>query len=103
MSVSLLLKYKYLQLNKHDTDPDFHQIFQSNTSVCLIIFVFCKSCESICEPEITPLLHHLENQNKNNFMFSVQFTNLFEENMDLSHIYLPVQISNLKKEFLQII
>ena len=48
-----------LQLNKHETDPYFLQIFQSNTSVFLIISVFCKSCEPICEPEITPLLYHL--------------------------------------------
>ena len=65
-----------IQLNKYETDPDFPQIFQSNTSVCLIISVFCKSCEPICEPEITPVLYHLENQNKNNFTLSVQFTNL---------------------------
>ena len=52
----------YIQLNKSETDPDFLQIFQSNTSVCLIISVFCKSCEPICEPEITPVLYHLENQ-----------------------------------------
>ena len=60
----------------------FH-IFQNNMSLCLIISVFCKSfepiCEPICEPEITPLLYHLENQNKQfhvQSMFSVQFTNL---------------------------
>ena len=72
-------KYKlYIQLNKYETDPYFLQIFQSNTSVCLIISVFCKSCEPICEPEITPVLYHLENQNKNNFTFSVQFTNFLQ-------------------------
>jgi hypothetical protein len=38
----------------------------------LIISVFCKSCEPIFEPEITPVLYHLENQNKNNFMLSFQ-------------------------------
>ena len=32
-----------LQLNKYKTDPYFLQIFQSNTSLCLIISVFCKS------------------------------------------------------------
>ena len=42
----------------------------------MIISVFCKSCEPICEPEIIPVWYHLENQNKNNFTFSVQFTNL---------------------------
>ena len=41
-----------LQLNKYETDPYFRQIFQSSTSVCLIICAFCKSCEPICEPEI---------------------------------------------------
>jgi hypothetical protein len=41
-----------LQLNKYETDPYFRQIFQSSTSVCLIICVFSKSCEPICEPEI---------------------------------------------------
>ena len=41
-----------VQLNKYETDPYFLQIFQSNTSVCLIISVFYKSCEPICEPEI---------------------------------------------------
>ena len=34
------------------TDHCFLQIFQSSMSVCLIISVFCKSCEPICEPEI---------------------------------------------------
>ena len=61
-------------MNKYETDPYFLQIFQSNTSVCLIISEFCKSCELICEPEITSVLNHLENQNKNNV--SVQVTNL---------------------------
>ena len=36
-----------VQLNKYETDPYILQIFQSNTSVCLIISVFCKSCEPI--------------------------------------------------------
>ena len=39
-----------LQLNKYETDPYFLQIFQSG--------------EPICEPEITPVLYHLENQSK---------------------------------------
>ena len=42
-----------IQLNKYETDPYILQIFQSNTLVCLIISVFCKSCEPmLCEPEI---------------------------------------------------
>ena len=43
-----------VQLNKNETDPYFPQIFQSNTSVCLIISVFCKSSEPICEPNCEP-------------------------------------------------
>ena len=43
---------QYLKLNKYERDPYFLKIFQSNTSVCLIISVFCKSWEPICEPEI---------------------------------------------------
>ena len=93
-----------MQLNKYETDPYFLQIFQSNLSVCLIISVFCKSCEPICEPEITPLLYHLENLQKSkpfHVQCSVQKSyriwkwtssciGNFEENMDLSRIYLAV-------------
>ena len=39
-----------IQLNEYETDPYFLQIFQSNT--CLIIYMFCKSCEHGCESEI---------------------------------------------------
>ena len=35
----------FIQLNKYETDPYFLQIFQRNTTVCLIIYLFCKSCE----------------------------------------------------------
>ena len=34
-----------VQLNKYETDPYFLQNFQSNTTVCLIIYTFCKVCE----------------------------------------------------------
>ena len=51
--LSLFETQEYVQLNKYKTDPYIPQIFQSNTSVCLIISVFCKSCEPmLCEPEI---------------------------------------------------
>ena len=43
----------FLQLNKYETDPYILQIFQSNTAVCLIISVFCESCEPMLwEPKI---------------------------------------------------
>jgi hypothetical protein len=35
-----------VQLNEYVTDPYFLQDFQSNTTVCLIIHMFCKSCEA---------------------------------------------------------
>ena len=51
----------HLQLNEYETNPYFLQFFQSNTTVCLIIHVFCKSCE----PEIVlPVL-----QIRTNFTF----------------------------------
>ena len=67
------------------TDPYFLQIFQSNTSVCLIISEFCKSCELICEPEITSVLNHLENQQKNisRSVFSSQILQNAEINIDV--------------------
>ena len=62
--------------------------------------MFCKSCEPICEPEITAVLYHLEN-----FTFSVQFTNLTKPGnkhcralkilKNLSRIYLAVHKSCL--------
>jgi len=82
------IRLTLLQLNKHETDPYFLQIFQSNMSVCLIIFVFCKSCEPICEPEITTVLYHLENLQKskqNNFTFTVQSTNLTKPGNEHCH------------------
>ena len=58
------LETNEIQLNKYKTDPYFLQIFRSNTSVSSIISVFCKSCKPICEPEIAPVLYHLENLQK---------------------------------------
>ena len=43
-----------VQLNKYETDPYSLQIFPINMSVCLIISVFCKSFEPICEPTWEP-------------------------------------------------
>ena len=36
-----------VQLNEYETNPYFLQIFQSNTTVCLIIYMFCKSCKVV--------------------------------------------------------
>ena len=86
----------------------FSPDFESNTSVCLIISVFCKSCKHICESEITPVLCHIENlQKSKQKQFHVQcsvhksyktrkWTSLcienFEENIDPSCIYIAVLI-----------
>jgi hypothetical protein len=77
-----------VQLNKCETDPYFLQIFQSNTSVCLIISVFCKSFEPICEPEIVLKNSAADFQAnptdiscKNNFMFSSQILQYAEINI----------------------
>ena len=71
--------YPQIHLNKYETEPYSLQIFQSNTSVCLTISVFCQSCKPICEPEITKWKLHLDNLKKskqNNFTFIFQFTTL---------------------------
>ena len=37
-----MLKKLKLQLNNYETEPYFLQFFQMNTTVCLIIHVFCE-------------------------------------------------------------
>ena len=46
--VSAESPHNALQLNKYETEPYFLQFFHSNNTVCLIIHVFCASCD----PEI---------------------------------------------------
>ena len=80
------------QLNKYETDPYFLQFFQTNTTVCLIIHVFCNSCE----PEIVFVLictlaeqFHVHKSYKTHESTLLCIEN-FEENIYLSHIYLAV-------------
>ena len=41
----VLLSNPYqIQLNEYETEPYFLQFFQSNSKVCLIIYMFCESC-----------------------------------------------------------
>ena len=76
-------------MNTYETDPYFIQFFQSNTTVCLIIHVFCESCE----PEIVfALISTLAEQfygHKSYKMCESTFSCIgnFEENIDLSHIH----------------
>ena len=83
---------KMVQLNKYETDPYFLYFLQSNTTVCLIIHVFCKSCE----PEIVfVLICTLAEQFQIRKSYKTRESTLscignFEENIDLSHIYLAV-------------
>ena len=42
----LFTKISFVQLNEYETEPYFLQIFQNNTTVCLIIHMLCKSCET---------------------------------------------------------
>ena len=81
-----------VQLNKYETDQYFLQLFQSTTTVCLIIHVFCKSCE----PEIVFVLiftiseqFHVHKSYKPRES-TLSCTGNFEENIDQSHIYLAV-------------
>ena len=45
-----------VQLIEYETSSYFLHIFQINTAVCLIIYMFCKICERKCEPEIVLFL-----------------------------------------------
>lgn len=51
-----------LQLNEYEIDLYFLRFFQCNTTVCLIIHLFCESCE----PEIVFVLIFFQN----NFKFT---------------------------------
>ena len=94
-----LYVFLVVQLNKCETGPYFLQYFQCTT---MFISVFCKSCKTICKPEITPVLYHLKNlQKSRQKQFHVQcsvykWTSLcignFEEDIDLSRIFLAVQM-----------
>ena len=53
-----IFDHEKVQLNEYETDPYFLQIYQSNTTVCLIIHLFGKSCE----PEIVFLICTLASQ-----------------------------------------
>ena len=69
-----------VQLNKCETEPYFLQFFQSNTTVCLIIHVFCESCDpeivlnsdpnyyAQCTKALDWCSTQNSIQNKNNFM-----------------------------------
>ena len=82
-----------LQVNDYERDPDFLQFFQSNTTVCLIIHVFFKSCESaivfvlICT--LAEQFHVRKSYKKCESTLSC--IGNFEENINLSHIYLVVE------------
>ena len=80
------LRWPFIQLNKYKTDSYFLYVFQSNTSVCLIISVFCKSCEPICKPEI--VLKQIAAD------FQANPTDISCKNMDLFCIYLAVSVLN---------
>ena len=90
--IKMHLKYSAIQPNKYETEPYFLQLFQINTTVCLIIHLFCKSCE----PEIVFVLictlaeqfHVHKSYNTRESTFSC-IGNL-EENINLFHIYLTV-------------
>ena len=82
----------WIQLNKYGTDQYFLQLFQSNTTVCLIIHVFCKSCDhEIVFVLICTLAEqfHVRKSYKTRESILSCIGN-FEENIDLSHIYSAV-------------
>ena len=50
--MSIVSRFSLIQLNEYKTDPYFLQNFQSNTTACLIMYVFGKICVEEREPEI---------------------------------------------------
>ena len=86
--------YLAFTLNKYETDPYFLHLFQSITTVCLIIHGFFKSCELEI---VFVLICTLAEQFHVCKSYKMQESTLlcvgnFEENGDLSHIYLAVQV-----------
>ena len=81
-----------IQLNEYETDPYFLHFFQSSTTVCLIIHVFCKSCE----PEIVfVLIFPLAEQFHVHRSYKTRESTMscignFEGNINVSHIHLAV-------------
>ena len=82
-----------LQVNEYETDPNFLQFFQSSTTNCLIIHMFCKSCE----PEsVFVLICTLSEQFHVHKYYKTRKSTLscignLEENIDLSHIHPVLQ------------
>ena len=81
-----------VQLNEYKTDPYFLQFFQSHTTVCLIIPLFCKSCG----PEIVFVSictfaeqFHIQKSYKT-CESTLSCIENFDENIDLSIIYLAI-------------
>ena len=82
-----------VQLNEYKTDSIFPQFFQSSTTVCLIIHMFCNSCESEI---VFVLICSLAEEFQVNNSFKTRESTLlcignFEENIDLSHFHLAVR------------
>ena len=74
-----------VQLNKYKTDPYFLQFFQSNTTVCLIIPLFCKSCEPLVLICTFEEQFHVQKSYKT-CESTLSCIENFDENIDLSII-----------------
>ena len=74
------------------TDPYFRHFFQSNVTICLIVHVFCKSCEpEIVFVLICPLAEQFHVHRSYKMRESIlSCIGNFEENVDMSHIHLAV-------------
>ena len=81
-----------LQVNEYERDPDFLQFFQSNTTVCLIIHVFFKSCQSAIVFVLICTLAEQFQVHKSYIACesTLSYIRNFEENINLFRIYLAV-------------
>ena len=85
-------------MNRYETDPYFLHFFPSNTTVCLIIRLFCKGCE----PEIV-LICPLAEQFHVHRSYKARESTMscignFEENINLSHIDIHLAIPRLPSQ-----
>ena len=87
-----------LQLNEHETFPYFLQFFQSNTTVCLIIYVICKSWEpeTVLKKSKSYKTHNstlscIENSEKNIYGFFSHLFSCTRRTILFSHLFRSLQ------------
>ena len=82
-----------VQLNKYEKDPYFLHFFQSNTTVFLVIHVFCKSCEPELEIVFGLICPLAEQFHVHRSYKTRESTMSYIGNFEESHIHLAVYLA----------